>query len=287
MVRESIEKYNRAIKGRVHQVASPKSGKTPAVNKLESKGLPANGTRPHTNGSTLNGVSANGSSVKSSANGHQPPGVGSGSDGTEPSAAAAPRESIPTIDISAFTSPTASEQEKRAVVEAVRHACTTYGFFQLVGHGVSLEMQEGMLERTRRFFALPMEERMEVSVSKSMGRSFRGYEPPLIQTHHEGLLPDTKEVFRAPPSLCSPPQYIRLTETRGTDISRGRRGPCGPSRRRHVLHRPEPMAQLPARRRVQDTHSGVSEHHAQPGKGHSQDPCAGSTGIVGLSTGCI
>ncbi|KAH0600353.1 hypothetical protein MHUMG1_01349 [Metarhizium humberi] len=104
-------------------------------------------------------------------------------------------DAIPTIDISDFISPTSTEAQKQAVVDNVRHACTTYGFFQAVGHGVTVDEQKEILDCTRRFFALPEEDRMEVCVSKSMGKSLRGYEPPLIQTHHKGLMPDIKETF--------------------------------------------------------------------------------------------
>ncbi|CEJ81466.1 hypothetical protein VHEMI01588 [[Torrubiella] hemipterigena] len=104
-------------------------------------------------------------------------------------------DSIPTVDISAFISPTATEQEKQRVVDQVRHAATTYGFMHAVGHGVSVEEQKEMLNCTKKFFDLPMDQRMEVHVGKSMGKSLRGYEPSLIQVHHKGLLPDTKETF--------------------------------------------------------------------------------------------
>ncbi|KAI0382679.1 Clavaminate synthase-like protein [Hypomontagnella monticulosa] len=104
-------------------------------------------------------------------------------------------DAIPTVDISPFTDPNASEEAKLGVVDAVRHACTTYGFFYLAGHGVSKEKREGILNCSKKFFELPQEERMDVWVGKSMGKSFRGYEPPGIQTHQKGLLPDIKECF--------------------------------------------------------------------------------------------
>lgn len=103
-------------------------------------------------------------------------------------------ETIPTIDISPFLAENASEQAVNEVVESVRHACTTYGFFQLVGHGVSEEERDGILECAKRFFELPKEEKMEVQIKHSMGKSFRGYEPPGIQVHQKGLKADTKEV---------------------------------------------------------------------------------------------
>lgn len=109
--------------------------------------------------------------------------------------AEAPPAYIPTVDIGAWLNPDSSEADKQHVVDQVHHAATTYGFFQIVEHGVTPETRQNILDLTKRFFALPIEERMSVSVSNSMGQSFRGYEPSLIQTHHKGLLPDTKEVF--------------------------------------------------------------------------------------------
>ena len=103
-------------------------------------------------------------------------------------------DTIPTINISPFLSSNASQQSLDVVVEAVRHACTTYGFFQLVGHGVSREAQNRILDCAKRFFELSMEERMEVQIKNSLGKSFRGYEPPGIQVHQKGLKADTKEV---------------------------------------------------------------------------------------------
>ncbi|KAL3953112.1 hypothetical protein ACCO45_013055 [Purpureocillium lilacinum] len=103
-------------------------------------------------------------------------------------------DAIPTVDISAFIADPAGESALN-VVEAVRHACTTYGFFYLVGHGVSLEEQNKALDCAKLFFTLPLEEKLDVSLSKSLGKSHRGYEAPGIQTHKEGLLPDTKEAF--------------------------------------------------------------------------------------------
>ena len=80
------------------------------------------------------------------------------------------------------------------VVEQVRHACTVYGFFYLVGHGITLEEQNKALDCAKLFFTIPMEERLEIQIKNSMGKSHRGYEPAGIQVHQEGLKPDTKEV---------------------------------------------------------------------------------------------
>ncbi|KAH9885142.1 Clavaminate synthase-like protein [Xylariomycetidae sp. FL2044] len=102
---------------------------------------------------------------------------------------------IPTINIGAFLDPNSSAEAKRDVVKAVSDACHVYGFFNLVGHGIPQEALREALELNKMFFALPEESKKEVLISKSVGRSFRGYEPSGIQTHHKGLLPDTKETF--------------------------------------------------------------------------------------------
>jgi hypothetical protein len=106
----------------------------------------------------------------------------------------AEQAAIPTVDISAMLSPTASDQERQVVITSMSDACHTYGFFNLVGHGVPQMSLRDALACNKLFFSLPEEKKMEVSIDKSIGRSFRGYEPPGIQTHHAGLLPDTKEV---------------------------------------------------------------------------------------------
>lgn len=101
---------------------------------------------------------------------------------------------IPTVDISAFLDPNATPAARKAVIDGVSRACHTYGFFNLVGHGIPLDALREAFDCNKTFFALPEEKKMEVWIGKSLGRSFRGYEPPGIQTHHKGLLPDTKEV---------------------------------------------------------------------------------------------
>ncbi|KAI1074639.1 Clavaminate synthase-like protein [Whalleya microplaca] len=102
---------------------------------------------------------------------------------------------IPTVNISAFLNPKSDQEARDAVIESVRNACHTYGFFNLVGHGIPQDVLHEAFKLNKMFFALSEDEKMEVCINKSVGRSFRGYEPPGIQIHHEGLLPDTKETF--------------------------------------------------------------------------------------------
>jgi isopenicillin N synthase-like dioxygenase len=100
---------------------------------------------------------------------------------------------IPTIDISVWLSDS-SQESRDAVVTEVRDACRTYGFFQLVGHGIPQSLQDKVFECAETFFALPTKEKMEVSMKKCLGLSNRGYEIMQGQTLQPGALPDLKEV---------------------------------------------------------------------------------------------
>jgi isopenicillin N synthase-like dioxygenase len=94
---------------------------------------------------------------------------------------------IPTISIAPWLDGSARDD----VVEAVRSACKTYGFFQLVGHGIPLESQKQIFEAAKTFFELPMEEKMKLAKDPISGR---GYEAPGTQALQPGQVPDDKEV---------------------------------------------------------------------------------------------
>ncbi|KAK9150700.1 hypothetical protein Syun_009009 [Stephania yunnanensis] len=48
---------------------------------------------------------------------------------------------------------------RKIVIDEVRHAAETWGFFQIVNHGIPLNMIDGIHERVRRFSEEPKEER--------------------------------------------------------------------------------------------------------------------------------
>ncbi|KAI1493413.1 Clavaminate synthase-like protein [Biscogniauxia mediterranea] len=98
---------------------------------------------------------------------------------------------IPTIDIAPYLQDPSSEASAR-VVEEVRRACTTSGFFQIVGHGVSRELQRAILRAAEVLFALPLDEKKKL---RHPGLKNRGYELLGSQVLQEGALPDLKEGF--------------------------------------------------------------------------------------------
>lgn len=107
--------------------------------------------------------------------------------------------SVPTIDISPYlSSPYPESPECLKIINAVRTACTTTGFFQLVGHGISKELQARLFKGAEQLFKLPMEEKKKLDRGQSVGASNRGYELIGGQGLQEGTLPDLKEVSLEP-----------------------------------------------------------------------------------------
>jgi len=51
---------------------------------------------------------------------------------------------------------------KSKLVEDVRKCCLHNGFFQITGHKVPEELQEGVLDCLKEFFTLPQEEKEKV-----------------------------------------------------------------------------------------------------------------------------
>ncbi|KAL1871631.1 hypothetical protein Daus18300_004631 [Diaporthe australafricana] len=107
-------------------------------------------------------------------------------------AAAKPTTSfhIPTIDIAPYLEDPSTDAARK-VVDDVRNACMTAGFFSLVGHGIPREMQDNVLGAARRFFDLPLAEKEALRHPLIKNR---GYEILGSQTLQEGTLPDLKEV---------------------------------------------------------------------------------------------
>ncbi|KAJ6831171.1 putative 2-oxoglutarate-dependent dioxygenase [Iris pallida] len=77
--------------------------------------------------------------------------------------------SIPVVDFAGLTKGVA---ECRATMRAVSDACREWGFFQVVNHGVSLELVAGMRQAWRGFFDLPVEEKRKLANSP---RTYEGY----------------------------------------------------------------------------------------------------------------
>jgi isopenicillin N synthase-like dioxygenase len=80
---------------------------------------------------------------------------------------------VPVVDIGPLVA--ARERASPQVVEDIGRACADVGFMYVTNHGVPRRVVDDAVKATRRFFALPVAEKLEVSMSKS--DQFRGFIP--------------------------------------------------------------------------------------------------------------
>lgn len=102
-----------------------------------------------------------------------------------PRADAGPGPSLPLVDISGFRDP----GRREAFLADLRHAAHDVGFFYVTGHGVPGDVTDAVLDAAREFFALPMEQRLEIENLKSP--QFRGYSQ--VGTEHTAGAADQRD----------------------------------------------------------------------------------------------
>src|SRR5256885_850960 len=83
---------------------------------------------------------------------------------------------IPVIDIGPSFSSLLSERKQ--VAARVYDACVRVGFFYVKNHGVPDDVLDDVFSAAKEFFALPIEDKMAIEVSKSA--HFRGYTPLMV-----------------------------------------------------------------------------------------------------------
>jgi isopenicillin N synthase-like dioxygenase len=99
---------------------------------------------------------------------------------------------IPSVDITPYLAdPTSAEAQQ--VIDDIREACLSTGFFQLLGHGVSPSLQASAFEAAAKFFALPFDAKMALSAKWNSG--YKGYDVMASQSYQTNVLPDLKEGF--------------------------------------------------------------------------------------------
>lgn len=77
---------------------------------------------------------------------------------------------LPTIDFSRFYG---TETERAGFIAELARILHDHGFFYLTGHGVPQSLIDDVLAASKRFFALPLEEKLSIEMVKSS--HFRGY----------------------------------------------------------------------------------------------------------------
>lgn len=80
---------------------------------------------------------------------------------------------VPLIDVSPLLE---KGGDKKLVAQELSTACRKFGFFYVVGHGISESLQERMEVLSAQFFALSHEEKMKIRMELG-GRAWRGFFP--------------------------------------------------------------------------------------------------------------
>lgn len=82
----------------------------------------------------------------------------------------ADKRTIPVLDFSRYEADPASRKE---FLEGLRRAARDVGFFYLAGHGIAQSLIDDVLGASRRFFALPDKDKLQIEMVNSP--HFRGY----------------------------------------------------------------------------------------------------------------
>lgn len=92
---------------------------------------------------------------------------------------------------------------KANLISQIRDACLDKGFFQLINHNISPDLQARLFSHSRSFFSLPLQEKLKLD--KALSTYNRGYEFIGSQIFEAGGPPDLKEGFLLGRNL--PPQH--------------------------------------------------------------------------------
>lgn len=85
-----------------------------------------------------------------------------------------PTSSVPIIDISALVLQLVGKEQ--AVADAIGKACRTHGFFYIVGHGISEELQQQLAQQSKVFFAQDLVTKNQIRMALA-GKAWRGFFP--------------------------------------------------------------------------------------------------------------
>ena len=106
------------------------------------------------------------------------------------------RAEAPVIDVSALSADYAA---RKGLALEIAQVCRDVGFFYIANHGVPREMVKSMFSAAERFFRLPLESRMALSLARS--HDYRGYLPIRMIGEGAGLKGNLYESFMVWPDL--------------------------------------------------------------------------------------
>ncbi|MER8968457.1 isopenicillin N synthase family oxygenase [Mesorhizobium sp. M0808] len=99
-------------------------------------------------------------------------------------------EKIPVVDIA----PLLDGSNKHGVAKEIRWALSNTGFMYVKNHGIPQDFVDSVFDVSRRFFDLPMSQKMSLHISNSEV-ALRGYIEPFGENTDPGKTKDLKECF--------------------------------------------------------------------------------------------
>lgn len=115
-----------------------------------------------------------------------------------------PTTRVPVIDLGPSRS--RDVRDRRDVAWEIHKACRDTGFFYVADHGLDAGLVAAQLEWARRFFDLPLSDKLALHMRRS--RSFAGYEPLAGQTLDTDSPPDLKESYYCGAELPDDHPYV-------------------------------------------------------------------------------
>lgn len=116
-----------------------------------------------------------------------------------------PAKHIPTIDLQDSIS--GNHECRAAVAWEIHKAARECGFFYVENHGIDQSLIDNAFTEAKRFFELPLDRKLEISVDK--WPCLRGYDPMQAQTLDAGSPPDHKESFYLARDLGPDHPYVK------------------------------------------------------------------------------
>jgi isopenicillin N synthase-like dioxygenase len=93
---------------------------------------------------------------------------------------------IPVIDIEAIRGGTATTAEIDKVVNQIRAACVDTGFFQIINHGISPDLQRSVFQASKKLFDLPGSEKIAMQRDNYSNRGYEVLEGQALDGAVEG-----------------------------------------------------------------------------------------------------
>jgi isopenicillin N synthase-like dioxygenase len=120
-------------------------------------------------------------------------------------------DEIPVIDFASVLS--GKSGAKATAAKAIRNACENVGFFYIRNHGIAEADIEQIFDVGRRFFALPL--RNKLSIHKNLSPQHAGYTPLLAENTDSSNEGDLHECF----DMVSPLAHFPGKKASGKDVN--------------------------------------------------------------------